>query len=100
SLPPCQARSCRRERGGIPLRRLQPQTRLLSLATRFLWCRDVDDGDQLQLSVSRLAGSSLRSFLAGLVCLCQSVWQRPCLRGGFHRGWLFPSFRVVVLLRS
>src|SRR5207245_11570527 len=52
SLPPGQARSWRRERVGIPRRRLQPQTRPRSLARRFLWYQDVDDDDQLQLSVS------------------------------------------------
>src|SRR5205807_10622281 len=100
ALPPCQAPSGRHERVATLRRRLQPQTRLRSSTRRSSWCRGADDGDQLQLLVSRHAESFLRSFLVGLVCLYRLRWPRPCLVGGFRRAWLFPSFQVVVWLRS
>src|SRR5438309_2850229 len=81
-------------------RSLQQQTRLRSSTRRSSWCRGADDGDQLQLLVSRHAESFLRSFPAGLVCLYRLKWPRPCLVGGFRRAWLFPSFQAVVSLRS
>src|SRR5438309_8650063 len=72
-------------------RSLQQQTRLRSSTRRSSWCRGADDGDQLQLLVSRHAESFLRSFPAGLVCLYR-------LRSEEHTSELQSQFHLVCRL--